>query len=61
MVAFAEQAIHTRSMDAAPDLKEIFDGISQEYEMCSVYGKKSPAEAVRDAVARAELIVEWNR
>jgi len=61
MVAFAEQAAHTRSMDAAPDFKEIFDGISQEYEVCSVFGKKSPADAVRDAVRRATMIVEWNK
>jgi len=50
-----------RGMDTAPDLKEIFDGISQEYEMCAVYGKKTPAEAVKDAVRRTQLIVEWNK
>jgi len=61
MVSFAEQAVYTRGMDTAPDLKEIFDGISQEYEMCAVYGKKTPAEAVKDAVRRTQLIVEWNK
>ncbi len=61
MVSFAEQAVYTRSMDTAPDLKEIFDGISQEYEMSAVYGKKTPAEAVKDAVKRAQLIVDWNK
>jgi multiple sugar transport system substrate-binding protein len=61
MVSFAEQAVYTRGMDAAPDLKEIFDGISQEYEMCAVYGKKTPAQAVQDAVRRTQVIVEWNR
>ncbi|MEW6509868.1 MAG: extracellular solute-binding protein [Bacteroidota bacterium] len=61
MVTFAEQSLHSRSVDAAPDLKEILDGISQEYEMCAVYGKKSPAEAVRDAVRRAEMIIRWNQ
>ena len=61
MMRFAEQVPYTRGMDSAPDMKEIFDGISQEYEMCAVYGTKSPAQAVRDAVERARTIVEWNR
>lgn len=61
MTAFAEQALYTRSIDAAPDIKEILDALSQEYEACAVYGKKTPAEAIRDASRRAELIMEWNR
>lgn len=61
MVDFARQAPYTRGMDAVPDLKEIFDAISQEYEACAVYGKKTPAEAVSDAIRRTNLIVEWNR
>ncbi len=61
MIRFAEQVPYTRGMDSAPDMKEIFDGISQEYEMCAVYGTKPPAEAVRDAVERARMITEWNR
>ena len=61
MVQFARQALYTRGMDAVDDLKEIFDGISQEYEKCAVYGRKSPAEAVKDAVGRTEMILEWNK
>jgi multiple sugar transport system substrate-binding protein len=61
MVSFAQQAPFTRGMDAAPDLKEIFDAISQEYEVCAVYGRKSPADAIRDAARRTQLIVEWNQ
>lgn len=61
MLKFAEQVPYTRGMDSAPDMKEIFDGISQEYEMCAVYGTKPPAQAVRDAVERARTIMEWNR
>jgi len=61
MISFAQQAPFTRGMDAVPDLKEIFDAISQEYELCAVYGTKTPAEAVRDAVARTSSIVEWNQ
>jgi multiple sugar transport system substrate-binding protein len=61
MVSFADQAVYTRGMDSAPDLKEIFDGISQEYEMSAVYGKKTPVEAVKDAARRAQIIVDWNK
>ena len=61
MIKFAEQAPFTRGVDGVSDLKEIFDGISQEYEMSAIYGVKSPEEAVRDAEKRAKVIIEWNR
>jgi multiple sugar transport system substrate-binding protein len=61
MVKFAEQAPYTRGVDGASDLKEIFDGISQEYEACAVFGLKRPEQAVKDAAERAEMIIEWNR
>jgi multiple sugar transport system substrate-binding protein len=60
MVTFAEQAISTRGMDAVPDLKEIFDAISQEYERCAVYGAETPEEAVARATRRAHSIIAWN-
>jgi multiple sugar transport system substrate-binding protein len=52
MVKFAEQAPYTRGVDGASDLKEIFDGISQEYEACAVFGLKRPEQAVKDAAER---------
>jgi multiple sugar transport system substrate-binding protein len=61
MTEFARQAVYTRGMDDAPDLKEIFDGIAQEYESCAVYGRESPERAISSAVGRTNLIVEWNR
>jgi len=61
MVKFAKQAVYTRGMDTVADLKEIFDAISQEYETCAVYGRISPAEAVRDAARRTRAIIEWNQ
>lgn len=61
MVSFADQAVFTRGVDTVPDLKEIFDVISQEYEICALYGRKTPVDAVRDAVRRARFIVEWNQ
>ncbi len=61
MRAFAQQLRFTRGVDAVPDLKEILDAISQEYEACAVYGTKSPGEAVRSAARRADIIIEWNK
>jgi len=61
MVKFAQQAPYTRGVDGVSDLKEIFDGICQEYEMAAIYGVKDPKEAVRDAEKRAKVIMEWNR
>ncbi len=61
MTKFADQALHTRSIDAGPDLKEILDAISQEYEACAVYGKITPSEAVTDAMKRTTMIVDWNK
>ncbi len=59
--AFAEQVPYTRGVDPAPDLKELLDAISQEYEACAVYGRTTPAEAVREAERRVRQIVNWNR
>jgi multiple sugar transport system substrate-binding protein len=61
MVKYAEQAPYTRGVDGASDLKEIFDGISQEYEACAIFGLKTPEKAVKDAAERARVIIEWNR
>ena len=61
MVAFARQAVYTRNMDNVPDMKEILDAIAQEYESCAVYGRVPPAVAVRDAVRRTNLIMEWDK
>jgi multiple sugar transport system substrate-binding protein len=61
MIAFAEQAARGRGIDAAPDLKEIFDTLSQIYETCALYAAITPDEAVRQMIQRTMLIVEWNR
>jgi len=61
MTKFAEQAIYTRGVDGSSVLKEIFDAISQEYEACAIYGKRTPEEAVANAAKRARVIIEWSR
>jgi hypothetical protein len=61
MAEFGKQLQHIRGIDAAPDLKEIFDTLSQVYEKCSVYATVAPADAVRELRERTIMIVEWNR
>jgi len=61
MAEFGRQLQHIRGIDAAPDLKEIFDTLSQIYEACAVYGSVEPQEAVREMTRRTNMIVEWNR
>jgi multiple sugar transport system substrate-binding protein len=60
MVVFARQAPFTRGVDGVADLKEIFDAISQEYEACAIYGRRTPQEAIKRAVKRVQVIRKWN-
>lgn len=57
MVHFAEQAPRTLGVDNAPELREVFDAISQEFEACCVLGRRTPEEAVHRAAERARQIL----
>jgi multiple sugar transport system substrate-binding protein len=56
MEIFGRQADYVKGTDACPVLKEVFDLISQEYEACVVYGKKSPEQALNDAEKAVNLL-----
>ncbi len=56
MKIFAEQSKYVRGTDASPVLKEVFDLISQEYEACVIFGKKTPEQAVKDASDAVDLL-----
>ncbi len=56
MKIFAEQAKYVKGTDQSPVLKEVFDLISQEYEACVIYGKKTPREALNDAEKAVNLL-----
>jgi len=56
MKVFADQSSYVKGTDASPVLKEIFDLISQQYEACVVYGKKTPREAIADAEDAVNLL-----
>ncbi len=57
MVKFAEYIPFSRGVDSVPEMKEIFDAISLEFEACSILGKRTPEEAVRRAAKRCRQIL----
>ena len=56
MIPFARQSKYVKGTDQVLYLKEVFDLISQEYEACVVYGKKTPEEALNDAEKAVNLL-----
>ncbi|MFH1195694.1 MAG: extracellular solute-binding protein [bacterium] len=56
MKIFAAQSKYVKGTDQSPVLKEVFDLISQEYEACVIYGKKSPEQALNDAEKAVNLL-----
>ena len=56
MIPFAKESRFVRGTDEVLYLKEVFDLISQEYEACVVYGKKTPEEALNDAEKAVNLL-----
>lgn len=53
---FAKQVPFVKGIDSEPYMKEVLDIISQEYELCVVYGKKKPEDAIKDAARAVELL-----
>ncbi|MBK8505925.1 MAG: extracellular solute-binding protein [Saprospiraceae bacterium] len=53
---FQRQSAHLRGMDSSPYMKEVLDLISQEYELCVVYDKKTAEQAVKDAAQAVNLL-----
>ncbi len=49
MKTFAEQANYLKGVDNSEVIVEVFDIISQEYEACVIYNKKTPEKAMEDA------------
>ncbi len=56
MIEFAKQSKYVRGIDQYPNMTEVFDIISQEYEASVIYGKKSPAEAIHEAAKQVNLL-----
>jgi len=56
MKIFAAQAKYVKGTDSSPVLKEVFDLISQQYEACVIYGKKTPEQAIKEAADAVNLL-----
>ena len=60
VIPFAQQAKYVKGMDSERYMKEVLDIISQEYEACVVYGRKSPEKAIEDAAKAVDLLYLTN-
>ena len=57
MGKFASQAKYIRGSDISESMIEVFDILSQEYEACVIYQKKSPEKAIQDAERAVNLLL----
>lgn len=57
MLIFARQIPFLRGVDNCEEIVEVLDIISQEYEACVVYGKKTPEKAIADAAAAVNVLL----
>lgn len=55
---FAVQADYIKGVDNHSNIVEVFDIISQEYEACVMYGRKTPEEAVKDAADAVDVLLK---
>ncbi len=54
---FAEQARFIKGVDNHEQIVEVFDIISQEYEACVVYNRKTPEAAISDAAKAVDVLL----
>ena len=57
MSPFAKQLPYVKGVDNCEVIVEVLDIISQEYETCVVYGKKTPEKAIQDAEAAVNVLL----
>jgi multiple sugar transport system substrate-binding protein len=57
MLPFAKQLPFVKGVDNCEVIVEVLDIISQEYETCVVYGKKTPEKAIQDAEAAVNVLL----
>jgi multiple sugar transport system substrate-binding protein len=55
--AFAKQANFIKGVDNCEVIVEVFDIISQEYEACVIYNKKTPEQAIEDAAKAVNVLL----
>ena len=54
---FAEQSKYLRGVDNSEVIVEVFDIISQEYEACVIYNRKTPEVAIAEAAKAVEVLL----
>jgi multiple sugar transport system substrate-binding protein len=57
MVPFAKEIPFVKGIDNCEVIVEVLDIISQEYEACVIYGKKTPERAIADAEAAVNVLL----
>jgi multiple sugar transport system substrate-binding protein len=57
MVPFAKEIPFVKGIDNCEVIVEVLDIISQEYEACVVYGKKTPEKAIEDAEIAVNVLL----
>lgn len=55
---FAKQANYVKGVDICEIIVEVFDIISQEYEACVIYNKKTPERAIEDAAKAVDNLLK---
>jgi|LGVF01.2.fsa_nt_gb multiple sugar transport system substrate-binding protein len=58
MKTFAKQANYVKGVDNCEVIVEVFDIISQEYEACVIYNKKTPEKAIEDAAKAVDNLLK---
>jgi multiple sugar transport system substrate-binding protein len=58
LLPFALQADFIKGVDNHPNIVEVIDIISQEYEACVIYGRKSPEKALKDASDAVDVLLK---
>ena len=57
MLTFAKEIPFVKGIDRCEVIVEVLDIISQEYEACVIYGKKTPEQAVADAESAVNVLL----
>lgn len=60
MIPFAKEIPFLKGIDNCEVIVEVLDIISQEYEACVIYGKKTPQKAIHDAEIAVNILLGKN-
>jgi len=57
MIQFAREIPYLKGIDNCEVIVEVLDIISQEYEACVIYGRKTPEKAIKDAETAVNVLL----